>query len=81
MFGHLDGKYKEKLKENYCIVDKGYNSFPTNLPGTQYNKAVLVSQVSGLLLVFSILCFKSFKTNSSVSLNHLGKEKAWSDIE
>uniref|UniRef100_A0A5B6ZIN1 (+)-abscisic acid 8'-hydroxylase n=1 Tax=Davidia involucrata TaxID=16924 RepID=A0A5B6ZIN1_DAVIN len=41
VFGQLDGKYREELKENYCIVDKGYNSFPTNLPGTAYNKAIL----------------------------------------
>nr|GLL47308.1 abscisic acid 8'-hydroxylase 4 [Ipomoea trifida] len=39
IFGHLDKKYRDALKENYCIVDKGYNSFPTNLPGTVYNKA------------------------------------------
>ncbi|KAL6957497.1 hypothetical protein U1Q18_044959, partial [Sarracenia purpurea var. burkii] len=42
VFGDLDRKYKEELKENYCIVDKGYNSFPTILPGTAYNKAILV---------------------------------------
>ncbi|KAI8532814.1 hypothetical protein RHMOL_Rhmol11G0243600 [Rhododendron molle] len=41
LFGHLDGKYREELKENYCIVDKGYNSFPSNLPGTAYNKAIM----------------------------------------
>ncbi|XP_047341780.1 abscisic acid 8'-hydroxylase 4 [Impatiens glandulifera] len=40
IFGHLDEKYKENLKENYFIVDKGYNSFPSNLPGTPYRKAV-----------------------------------------
>ncbi|KAE9447186.1 hypothetical protein C3L33_20917, partial [Rhododendron williamsianum] len=41
VFGHLDRKYREELKENYCIVDKGYNSFPSNLPGTAYNKAIM----------------------------------------
>ncbi|KAA8536199.1 hypothetical protein F0562_028677 [Nyssa sinensis] len=41
VFGHLDGKYREELKKNYFIVNKGYNSFPTNLPGTAYNKAIL----------------------------------------
>lgn len=41
VFGHLDSRHKEELKKNYCIVDKGYNSFPTNIPGTAYNKALL----------------------------------------
>jgi (+)-abscisic acid 8'-hydroxylase len=45
IFGQLEAKYKEKLKENYCMVDKGYNSFPTNLPGTAYSKALLVSNI------------------------------------
>nr|XP_023913400.1 abscisic acid 8'-hydroxylase 4 isoform X2 [Quercus suber] len=40
IFGRLDDKYREKLKENYCIVDKGYNSFPANIPGTPYAKAL-----------------------------------------
>ncbi|XP_068636974.1 abscisic acid 8'-hydroxylase CYP707A1-like isoform X2 [Aristolochia californica] len=41
IFGQLSLRYKEELKKNYCIVDKGYNSFPTNIPGTLYNNAVL----------------------------------------
>ncbi|CAI9769939.1 unnamed protein product [Fraxinus pennsylvanica] len=40
IFGHLEKKQREELKENYCIVDKGYNSFPTNIPGTAYHKAL-----------------------------------------
>ncbi|XP_058089505.1 abscisic acid 8'-hydroxylase 4-like [Magnolia sinica] len=40
IFGRLDARYKEQLKKNYFIVDNGYNSFPTNIPGTAYNKAV-----------------------------------------
>ncbi|KAJ9186740.1 hypothetical protein P3X46_002281 [Hevea brasiliensis] len=39
IFGHLEIHYKEELKKNYRIVDKGYNSFPTSLPGTTYRKA------------------------------------------
>ncbi|GER56634.1 cytochrome P450 family protein [Striga asiatica] len=39
--GHLEKEQKEKLKENYSIVDKGYNSFPTSLPGTAYHKAIM----------------------------------------
>ncbi|KAL2460248.1 Abscisic acid 8'-hydroxylase 4 [Abeliophyllum distichum] len=40
IFGHLEKKQREELKENYCIVDKGYNSFPTNIPGTAYHIAL-----------------------------------------
>ncbi|KAL2520945.1 Abscisic acid 8'-hydroxylase 4 [Forsythia ovata] len=39
IFGHLEPHYKEELKKNYSILDRGYNSFPTNLPGTPYQKA------------------------------------------
>ncbi|KAJ6806264.1 abscisic acid 8'-hydroxylase 3 [Iris pallida] len=38
--GDLEESYKQELKENYFIVDKGYNSFPTSIPGTLYHKAV-----------------------------------------
>ncbi|KAK9080203.1 hypothetical protein SSX86_001878 [Deinandra increscens subsp. villosa] len=41
IFGHLEVNKKEQLKENYSILDKGYNSFPTKLPGTPYKKAFL----------------------------------------
>ncbi|KAF3435403.1 hypothetical protein FNV43_RR22492 [Rhamnella rubrinervis] len=41
VFGLLDESHRENLKENYCIVDKGYNSFPTNIPGTTYHRALL----------------------------------------
>ncbi|CAK7347548.1 unnamed protein product [Dovyalis caffra] len=41
IFGNLEAHYREELKRNYRIVDKGYNSFPTSLPGTPYRKAVL----------------------------------------
>ncbi|KAJ8491373.1 hypothetical protein OPV22_013094 [Ensete ventricosum] len=38
--GHLDDRYKAELKKNYSDVDKGYNSFPTCIPGTPYQKAI-----------------------------------------
>ncbi|KAL4566236.1 hypothetical protein LXL04_030348 [Taraxacum kok-saghyz] len=41
IFGHLDASQKEELKQNYRILDKGYNSFPTKLPGTPFKKAFL----------------------------------------
>lgn len=42
VFGKLENEYKEKLKQKYCILDKGYNCFPTRLPGTAYSKALSV---------------------------------------
>lgn len=42
IFSQLSSSYKTELKKNYCIVDKGYNSFPTNLPGSAYQKAIRV---------------------------------------
>ncbi|TYK20204.1 abscisic acid 8'-hydroxylase 4-like [Cucumis melo var. makuwa] len=40
IFGHLEAAYKDDLKKNYSILDAGYNSFPTNIPGTPYKKAL-----------------------------------------
>ncbi|WCJ31126.1 Abscisic acid 8'-hydroxylase 1 [Euphorbia peplus] len=44
VFGNLDKYYREELKKNYYILDKGYNSFPTNLPGTLYNKSLMARE-------------------------------------
>ncbi|XVF39935.1 hypothetical protein PTKIN_Ptkin01aG0072600 [Pterospermum kingtungense] len=41
IFGSLEARYREELKKNYFIVDRGYNSFPTNIPGTAYKKAIV----------------------------------------
>ncbi|XP_042015275.1 abscisic acid 8'-hydroxylase 4-like [Salvia splendens] len=40
VFGHLELGYKQELKKNYGEVERGYNSFPTNLPGSTYRKAM-----------------------------------------
>ncbi|XP_049391993.1 abscisic acid 8'-hydroxylase CYP707A1 [Solanum stenotomum] len=50
IFGHLDGQVKEELKKNYSIVDKGYNSFPINLPGSLYRKALQARRRLGKIL-------------------------------
>ncbi|KAB1200750.1 Abscisic acid 8'-hydroxylase 4 [Morella rubra] len=60
IFGQLEGKYREKLKENYCTVDKGYNSFPTNIPGTTYSKA-LVARKRLSEIVSEIICEREEK--------------------
>ncbi|KDP42277.1 hypothetical protein JCGZ_01601 [Jatropha curcas] len=41
IFGLLSNNYREKLNENYQIMDKGYNSLLTKIPGTTYQKALL----------------------------------------
>lgn len=42
IFGNLEPHYMEQLKNKYVIVSRGYNSFPMNLPGTRYHKAMKV---------------------------------------
>ncbi|MCE3050774.1 hypothetical protein HAX54_048055 [Datura stramonium] len=50
IFGRLEGHVKDELKENYSIVDKGYNSFPTKLPGSPYRKALQARKRLGKIL-------------------------------
>uniref|UniRef100_A0A0A9DWV6 Uncharacterized protein n=1 Tax=Arundo donax TaxID=35708 RepID=A0A0A9DWV6_ARUDO len=51
IFGRrLDGRFKEELRRNYFIVEKGYNSFPNPLPGTHYHKAVQARKRLGAIL-------------------------------
>lgn len=41
IFGrHLSEQRKAEIKKNYSIVDKGYNSFATSIPGTPYSNAI-----------------------------------------
>ncbi|KAL6215490.1 hypothetical protein ACLB2K_014920 [Fragaria x ananassa] len=45
IFGQLETRYKEELRKNYMVVNKGYNSFPINIPaGTPYKKALLARE-------------------------------------
>ncbi|KAJ0700700.1 putative (+)-abscisic acid 8'-hydroxylase [Helianthus annuus] len=41
IFGQLDKIYRDMLRENYSILEKGYNCFPTKLPGTAYHKSLM----------------------------------------
>lgn len=50
IFGHLDSRRKEELKKNYSIVERGYNSFPTVLPGTLYGKALKARKMLSKIL-------------------------------
>ncbi|KAL5205605.1 hypothetical protein ABZP36_033814 [Zizania latifolia] len=38
--GRLDERRKAELRQNYAVVEKGYNSFPNSFPGTLYHKAI-----------------------------------------
>ncbi|XP_048431292.1 abscisic acid 8'-hydroxylase 4 isoform X4 [Pyrus x bretschneideri] len=70
IFGHLNNHYKEMLKKNYYTLDKGYNSFPTKLPGTLYNKSVLARRRLSLILGEII---KERKEKSLVRKDLLGR--------
>ncbi|KAK0604952.1 hypothetical protein LWI29_021244 [Acer saccharum] len=50
IFGHLDTSYKEMLKKNYNVLDKGYNSFSIKLPGFSYTKSVMARRRLGKIL-------------------------------
>ncbi|KAH0459927.1 hypothetical protein IEQ34_010590 [Dendrobium chrysotoxum] len=41
---------KTELRQNYFILDKGYNSFPNSIPGTLYSKAMNArKRIGGIL--------------------------------
>ncbi|XP_021714305.1 abscisic acid 8'-hydroxylase 4-like [Chenopodium quinoa] len=50
IFGELNNYYNEELKENYITLDKGYNSFPTMIPGTSYFKSVKARKRLGQII-------------------------------
>lgn len=71
IFGHLDSKYKNALRENYSVVEKGYNSFPTNLPGTAYQKALKARRRLNQLIREIISARKEKKLLDKDLLGHL----------
>ncbi|XP_057975554.1 abscisic acid 8'-hydroxylase CYP707A1-like [Malania oleifera] len=64
IFGNLEDSYKEELKKNYTIVDTGYNSFPTNIPGTPYKKALLARKRLNKILR-EIICKRKKKLDEN----------------
>ncbi|XP_057545156.1 abscisic acid 8'-hydroxylase 4 [Amaranthus tricolor] len=50
IFGELDSYYIKVLKENYITLDKGYNSFPTMIPGTCYFNSVMARRKIGQII-------------------------------
>ncbi|KAF3666271.1 Abscisic acid 8'-hydroxylase 4 [Capsicum annuum] len=71
IFGQLDAKYKKELNKNYSIVEKGYNSFPTNLPGTAYYKAMVARRKLSEILREIICERKEKRTVEKDLLIHL----------
>ncbi|KAF1886447.1 hypothetical protein Lal_00045679 [Lupinus albus] len=59
-FGHIEARLKDELKKNYWIVNTGYNSFPSSIPGTQYKKALLARKRIGKILS-EIICERKEK--------------------
>lgn len=56
IFGQqLDDQYKKELKKNYIVLDKGYNSFAVNFPGTPYWRSILVRKQKQLIIFIAIL--------------------------
>lgn len=72
IFGRqLDRRFKEELRRNYFVVEKGYNSFPNHLPGTRYQKAVLVStniENSFFIYIYIVKTLKN-ERNEPIALN------------
>ncbi|RHN62199.1 putative (+)-abscisic acid 8'-hydroxylase [Medicago truncatula] len=71
VFGNLEGNYREQLKENYCIVEKGYNSFPNKIPGTSYSKALLARRRIQEIISEIICKRKEQRLNEKDLLGHL----------
>ncbi|EXC17339.1 Abscisic acid 8'-hydroxylase 4 [Morus notabilis] len=71
IFGELNDNYREQLKENYCIVNKGYNSLPTSIPGTAYQKALLARERLNEVLSEKIYEREEKKTVEKDLLGHL----------
>lgn len=40
---HVREQHMKELKQTYYELEAGYNSFPLNLPGTRFHKAMRVS--------------------------------------
>ncbi|XP_024979360.1 abscisic acid 8'-hydroxylase 4-like [Cynara cardunculus var. scolymus] len=69
IFGQLNKTYTYQLKENYSILEKGYNCFPTKLPGTAYHKASMARRRLNQILEEIV---RERKENKLVAGNLLG---------
>lgn len=76
VFGYLERGYKEELKKNYRVVERGYNSFPTNLPGSPYRKAMKARKKLSEILVR--IC-RERKEKQAVEKDVLSSLVKWKD--
>ncbi|KAI3803696.1 hypothetical protein L1987_31856 [Smallanthus sonchifolius] len=71
IFGQLNKTYTDKLKENYSILEKGYNCFPTKLPGTAYHKSLMARRRLNQILGEIVKERKEKKLLTNNLLGHL----------
>ncbi|KAI3815199.1 hypothetical protein L1987_14859 [Smallanthus sonchifolius] len=71
IFGQLNKKYTDELKENYSILKKGYNCFPLKLPGTAYHKSLMARKRLNQILGEIVRERKENKSSASNLLGHL----------
>ncbi|XP_076920334.1 abscisic acid 8'-hydroxylase 4-like [Bidens hawaiensis] len=71
IFDQLNKKYTNELKENYNILEKGYNCFPSKLPGTAYYKSLMARKRLDQILVEIVREMKENKFSSNHLLGHL----------
>lgn len=86
ILGYLDEKCKEELKKNYSIVDKGYNSFPTSMPGAAYQKAIVARKRLDEIIRDIICKRKAKRSEENDLLSHLlnykdAKGETLSDVQ
>lgn len=75
IFSELEMDYKDQLKRNYFMLDKGYNSFPATIWGTPYHDAIRVGlQNWSILYIVHEGAF--WELDTDVYLIQLGEEKA-----
>ncbi|KAK4401653.1 Abscisic acid 8'-hydroxylase 4 [Sesamum angolense] len=71
IFGHLERQQKEELKENYSIVDRGYNSFPQTYQEQHTTKALMARRRLSRILGEIICERKEKKLLGNDLLGHL----------
>ncbi|GKA93133.1 abscisic acid 8'-hydroxylase 4 [Tanacetum coccineum] len=69
IFGQLNMTYTDELKELYSIIEKGYNCFPTKLPGTAYHRSLMARR--RLSRIFSEI-MREIKDNKLLANNLMG---------
>ncbi|XP_022144125.1 abscisic acid 8'-hydroxylase 4-like [Momordica charantia] len=80
IFGHLeDDNYRDELMKNYSMVNRGYNSFLTNIPGTIYKKALKARKRLGEIISCIISEKRQNTTKKLAEKNLLGCLLKWRD--